>query len=236
MKVIIAIPTYNEAENIVPLIREIFERYSDVGILVVDDGSPDGTGRLVREAMGRYPNLRLLERSGKLGLASAYLAAFHLILSGPKPEFIVTMDADWSHHPRYIGDLLAVAQTADFVIGSRYISSGGVKNWSLYRKMLSRFGNYYARLVTGIPIHDLTAGFSCMRVSFLEKLPWRNMQAEGYAWLIELKMLFHRAGARLNESPIIFEERRAGASKISRRIIAEGLIYPWRLRFNYRGR
>ncbi|OHA01868.1 MAG: hypothetical protein A3C11_01485 [Candidatus Sungbacteria bacterium RIFCSPHIGHO2_02_FULL_49_12] len=235
MRAIILIPTYNEADNIVPLIREIFSLPIECSVLVIDDNSPDGTARLVRQVMSEFPNLSLLSRPGKSGLAGAYLAGFRKVLAESAADFIITMDADFSHHPKYLPDLIRAAKTADVVIGSRYVNNGGVKNWSLWRRILSFFGNLYARLVTGLPINDLTAGFSAIRLSLLKELPLEELSSEGYAWLIELKSALYARGARIIEIPIIFEERRSGASKISRRIITEGLFAPWRLRFRYRG-
>lgn len=230
-KVFIAIPTYNEAKNIGQLLEDIFAHFPGVSVLVVDDGSPDNTALVVREKMRKFKNIYLFERSGKLGFASAYLIAFREIISRKDADFLITMDADFSHNPSYLSTLISAVETCDMVIGSRYTKRGGVKNWSLVRRILSRVGNFYARIVTGLPLKDMTAGFLCLRVSFLKKIPWQDMRAEGYAWLMELKVLFYRRQARIFEIPIIFEERRFGLSKISRRIVAEGIIYPWFLRF-----
>ena len=200
-------------------------------MLVADDDSPDRTGDAVRALQKEYPRLSLLERKGVRGFAGAYLAAFDAILQDPSVDYVVTMDGDFSHHPRYVPEMLKAAEKYDLIVGSRYVPGGGVKNWSIRRRLLSRFGNLYARLVTGILCRDVTAGFMCVRASVLRKLPWRGMRAQGYAWLIELKMLFSRADAVIREIPIVFEERRSGASKISRSIIAEGIIQPIRMRF-----
>ena len=230
-KTFIAIPTYNEAENISSLIGEIFRRVPAVFVLVADDDSPDGTGRTVRAMKEKYPNLFLLERKGVRGFATAYRAAFDEILRDPAVEYIVTMDADFSHHPRYLPALLDAGRSCDLAIGSRYAPGGGIKNWSAHRRLLSMLGNRYARLVTGMPCRDITAGFSCIRAEFLRTLPWRAMHSQGYAFLIELKMLFFRAGGHIREIPIIFEERRMGHSKISKSIIMEGILGPLRMRF-----
>lgn len=231
-KVFIAIPTYNEAKNIGQLLEEIFAYLPEVFVLIVDDGSPDNTALVVREKMRKFKNIYLLERSGKLGFASAYLTAFREIISQDRADFIITMDADFSHNPAYLPILISAAKSYDVVIGSRYTKGGGIKNWSMARRILSRVGNLYARAVTGLPIRDVTAGFICLRAPLLKKIPWQDMRAEGYAWLMELKMLFYRKQARISEIPIIFEERRFGLSKISRRIIVEGVVYPWLLRFS----
>ena len=231
-RIFIAIPTYNEAENIGQLLEDIFARLPAVSVQIVDDGSPDNTALAVKEKMRKFKNIYLFERSGKLGFASAYLIAFREIMSREQVDFIITMDADFSHHPSYLPSLISAAESSDMVIGSRYIKGGGIKNWGIIRRVLSRLGNFYARNVLGVPIKDVTAGFTCLRVSFLQKLPWQAMRAQGYAWLMELKMLFYKQGARIYEIPIIFEERRSGLSKISRHIIVEGIIYPLRLRFS----
>lgn len=234
MRIIILIPTYNEAENIIPLIREIFVLPIECSVLVIDDNSPDGTAGLVRQAMSEFPHLSLLLRPEKSGLADAYLAGFGKVFAESATDFIVTMDADFSHHPKYLPDLILAAEHADVAIGSRYVNKGGVKNWNLRRRVLSFFGNLYARLVTGLPINDITAGFSAIRLSILKELPLEELSFKGYAWLIELKSALYARGARIVEIPIIFEERRSGASKISKSIIAEGLLAPWRLRWRYR--
>ena len=233
MKTIILLPTYNEADNIIPLLREIFNLPIDCSVVVIDDNSPDGTGKLVERAMAEYPHLSILKRPAKSGLAAAYLEGFSYALSNREADFIVTMDADFSHHPRYLPDLMRAAEAADMVIGSRYVRGGGIRNWSWWRRILSFYGNLYARLVTGVPVRDLTAGFSVIRTSHLKQLPPHELSSEGYAWLIELKSAMHALNARIVEVPIIFEERRSGASKISRSIVAEGLISPWRLRRRY---
>lgn len=230
-KVFIAIPTYNEAKNIGQLLEDIFTYLPEVFVLVVDDGSPDNTSLVVREKMRKFKNLYLIERDGKLGFASAYLRAFREIISRDQTDFIITMDADFSHHPRYLKAMLDKASFYDLVIGSRYTAGGGVKNWNWKRRILSRLGNFYARIVLKIPVWDVTAGFMCGRVSFLRNIGWDDTRAEGYAWLMEIKMLFYRQGARITEIPIIFEERRSGASKISKNIIMEGIIYPLWFRF-----
>lgn len=231
MKAVVLIPTYNEAGNIIPLVAEILKQPIDVDVLVIDDNSPDGTARLVEDAAKKFPRLHLFSRTGKRGFASSYLDGFRSVIAKKGAEFLVTMDADFSHHPRYLEHLLLAAEAGDMAIGSRYVTGGGVLNWSFARRILSLGGNFYARLVTGLPIYDLTAGFSAIRLSFLEKIPYQELSLEGYAWLIELKFMMHKNGAKIVEIPIIFEERRSGASKISKSIIAEGLIAPWRLRF-----
>ena len=184
-KVFIAIPTYNEAKNIGQLLEDIFAHLPEVSVLVVDDGSPDNTTLAVKEKMRKFKNIYLFERSGKLGFASAYLTAFREIINHHQADLLITMDADFSHNPSYLPILISAVETCDMVIGSRYTKEGGIKNWSMVRRILSRAGNFYARMVTGLPVKDMTAGFLCLRISFLKKIPWQDMRAQGYAWLME---------------------------------------------------
>ena len=231
MKPRVIVPTYDERDSILPLLGELRARLgAAAGILVVDDASPDGTAALVRDAAVRDPGLELLSRPAKLGLASAYKLAFRRVLDEGRDECVVTMDADLSHDPRYVPALVEAAAGHDLVIGSRYVAGGGIDNWDASRRMLSLGGNWYARTVTGTPVRDLTAGFTCMRTDFLRTLPFERIEARGYAWLIAMKTLFHRHGARIRELPIRFVERRFGRSKLSRNIVYEGLIAPWRIR------
>ena len=227
----VILPTYDEGESIVPLLAELRTQLGPAArILVVDDSSPDGTAERVREVAARDPAVELLSRPAKLGLASAYGMALRRVLDESRDDCVVTMDADFSHHPRYVPMLVAAAAEHDLVIGSRYVAGGGIDNWDASRRMLSLGGNWYARIVTGTPVRDLTAGFTCMRTDFLRTLPFERIEARGYAWLIALKTLFHRHGARIRELPIRFVERRFGRSKLSRNIVYEGLIAPWRIR------
>ncbi len=231
MKTRIIIPTYNECENIIPLIDEIFRIMpNDVRILVVDDGSPDGTGEAVRSYTLKDSRVALLERSEKLGLGSAYQTAFRRVIDEGADEVILTMDADFSHHPRYIPALVRACETHDLVVGSRYVHGGTIERWELWRRLLSWGGNLYVRLITGLPIRDCTAGFSCMRIDFLRRVPFGMINAGGYAWWFSLRMMFFRLDARITEIPITFTDRRLGNSKISTHIIYEGLIEPWRIR------
>jgi dolichol-phosphate mannosyltransferase len=228
----VVVPSYNEHDTIGPLLAELRARLGPAArILVVDDSSPDGTGARVREVMARDPALELLTRPGKLGLASAYQTALRRVLDDGREDCVVTLDADFSHDPRYVPGLVAAAETHDLVIGSRYVAGGGIDNWSLRRRMLSLGGNWYARRITGTPIRDLTAGLTCLRTDFLRTVPFEALRSKGYAFLIALKTLCHRRGARIAELPIRFVERRGGASKLSANIVYEGLIEPWRIRF-----
>lgn len=233
VKTRIIIPTYNELENIISLIDELFRLMpEDTRILVADDGSPDGTARLVRDYMRKDSRVSLMERSGKLGMGSAYQAAFRRVLDEGGDNCIVTIDADFSHNPKYVPELVKECGLHDLVIGSRYVPGGGIENWELWRRILSWGGNLYVRIVTRSPIRDNTAGFSCMRTDFLRKVPFEKVKPSGYAWWFTLRTMFYRRGARIKEVPIIFTERRLGKSKINTHIIWEGLIEPWRIRFS----
>lgn len=228
----IIIPTYNERENITPLVTELLEKVNEVRILVVDDNSPDGTAEAVRALSANDPRVALMTRPAKLGMGSAYQEAFRRVLDEGGDDLIITIDADFSHNPAYVPELVRAAADNDLVVGSRYIKGGGIENWELWRRALSWGGNFYVRLITGLPIHDCTAGFSCMRADFLRKVPFEKIKATGYAWWFTLRMMFYRRGARIKEIPIIFTERRVGKSKISTHVIYEGLIEPWRIRLS----
>jgi dolichol-phosphate mannosyltransferase len=232
----VVLPTYDERDSIAPLLTELRAQLGPAArILVVDDASPDGTAAIVREVAARDPAVELLSRPAKLGLASAYQTALRRVLDEGRDDCVVTMDADFSHHPRYVPALVAASADHDLVIGSRYVAGGGIDNWGARRRLLSLAGNWYARAVTGTPVRDLTAGFTCMRTDFLRTVPFERIEARGYAWLIALKTLFHRHRARIHELPIRFVERRFGQSKLSSNIVYEGLIEPWRIRGGARG-
>jgi dolichol-phosphate mannosyltransferase len=226
---VVVVPTYNEVENIGQLIPRILER-PRFRVLVVDDASPDGTGTAVRELAADEPRVTLLSRAGKLGLGTAYIAGFRRALADGA-EFIFEMDADFSHDPRYLPELLAAAeQGADLVIGSRYVPGGGTTDWGLMRRLISRGGNIYAGLILQLPIADATGGFRCYRRRVLEGLDLDAVRSNGYAFQIELAYRARRAGFRIVEVPIIFPDRRVGKSKMSRRIVVEALVNVWKLR------
>ena len=229
--IVVIIPTYNEAQNIVPIIARVREHAPDVRILVVDDNSPDGTAGIVRELMMNDTNIVLLCRKGKEGLGKAYLNAFAEVFKDPTVEWIQMMDADFSHDPKYLPGMFAASEHADVVIGSKYVPGGGTVGWIAWRRLLSRFANRYCRVITGMPVHDCTAGFILMRTSFMREAHLEGINAKGHAFMMELKYRLWKKGARIVEIPILLEDRQHGASKMSQGIILEGVLAPWRMRF-----
>ncbi len=229
-KVVVIIPTYNEAQNIAPIIARVREFAPHVHVLVVDDNSPDGTGNIVRGLMEHYPNIALLSRPRKEGLGKAYLHAFAEVLKDPTVEWIQTMDADFSHDPQYFSDIFEASKNADVVVGSRNIAGGGMAESALWRRLLSRFASYYCRFITGMPVHDCTAGFIRIRTTLLREVVQERFDSSGFAFLMELKYKLWGRGARIKEVPIIFGNRGEGKSKLTKRIIIEGFIAPWRMR------
>lgn len=231
MKNVIIIPTYNEKNNIVRLVFTIFNLMPDISIVVVDDDSPDGTGHVVAEMQARYPRLSLISREKKEGLGRAYTHAFKNILTQGDADIIITMDADLSHDPKYLPEMLKKIGEFDMVIGSRYVRGGGTEGWELWRKILSRWGNLYCKVITGMPIYDFTAGFQVIKADFLRKIDFSKIDMSGYAFLMELKYLLWKFGAKFAEVPIIFKNRVGGESKISNHIIKEGILAPWKMIF-----
>jgi dolichol-phosphate mannosyltransferase len=233
MKTLIIIPTYNEIENLPPLLEEIFSYVPKTDILIVDDNSPDGTGKLADETAEKDERVHVLHRSGKLGLGTAYIAGFkYAIAHGYDAAF--EMDADFSHDPRYLPDFLEAIKRADLVIGSRYIQGGGTPNWSPIRRIISGGGNIFARFMLGIPIHDCTAGYRCYRREVLESIDLDTIQTQGYGFQVELAYRVMKQGFRIVETPIIFMDRRVGKSKMSRKIIIEAFTFVLRTRFGGR--
>ena len=226
-RVWVVIPTYNEADNverIVPAAAAELERSipGDYRILIVDDGSPDGTGQLADRLAANASYLEVLHRAGKAGLGSAYREGFkHALQDGA--ELLIEMDADFSHDPSYLPQLVAAAEDADLVLGSRYVKGGGVQDWGLLRRLISRGGGLYARLILGVGIHDLTGGFKCIRREVLEGIGLDSVRAEGYVFQIEVTYRTLLAGFRVREIPIVFRDRAAGTSKMSARIAIEAM-------------
>ena len=229
MKTLLIIPTYNEAENLSPLLQEIFSYAPLTDVLIVDDHSPDGTGEMAENFQQNDARIHVLHRSGKLGLGTAYLAGFKFALAHDY-DAAFEMDADFSHDPRYLPDFLQAIEDADVVIGSRYIAGGGTPNWSILRRLISASGNVFARLMLGIPVHDCTSGFRCYRRRVLESIDLDAVQSQGYAFQIELTYRAMLQGFQIVETPIVFMDRRFGKSKMSHAIILEALSYVVRTR------
>ncbi|HXU44172.1 MAG TPA: polyprenol monophosphomannose synthase [Thermoanaerobaculia bacterium] len=219
MRVVVVIPTYNERKNIEPLVGRLLALPAPPDLFFVDDGSPDGTGELLETLRAGAPNLRVLHRPGKLGLGTAYRTAFHQLLAEGYDRF-VSMDADLSHAPESIPDLLAASQDADLVVGSRYVAGGGTQNCSLFRRALSRGANSGARWLLGLSIRDATAGFRCYRRELMADLDERDIRSNGYSYLLEMSYATERLGYRAREVPIRFDNRVHEKSKMSRREIA----------------
>jgi dolichol-phosphate mannosyltransferase len=231
MKTLIIIPTYNEAENLSPLLQAIFSYAPLTDVLIVDDHSPDGTGELADSLQKADVRVHVLHRTGKLGLGTAYLTGFKFALAqGYDAAF--EMDADFSHDPRYLPDFLRAIEDADVVIGSRYIVGGDTPNWSVLRRLISGTGNIFARLMLGIPVHDCTSGFRCYRRRVLEKIDLDAVQSGGYAFQVELTYHVMMQGFQMVETPIVFKDRRCGKSKMSHAIVLEALTYVLRARLS----
>jgi dolichol-phosphate mannosyltransferase len=232
MKRGIVIPTYNEYNNIARVVPEIFSVEPDLNIIVVDDNSPDGTGEVVRDLCLKYPGkVQLITQEQKQGLGPAYIRGINSALDLGW-EMICEMDADLSHQPMYLKNLFQYAQSYDLVMGSRYIDGGGIENWSWCRRLLSRYGNLYARSVLGVNIRDLTSGFRCYRRRVLESINLQDIKSNGYSFQIETAYRTALHGFVIKEIPIVFVERELGRSKMSRNIIWEAVFMVWKLRFN----
>jgi len=227
---LLCLPTYDERENLEPIVAAILAATPDVDVLVIDDNSPDGTGQLADGIAAREPRVQVLHRAGKEGLGKAYLAGFAWALARGY-RYVLEMDADFSHDPRYLPGMLArVAQDADLVLGSRYVPGGGTVNWGLGRKLISRGGSLYARLILGVKVRDLTGGFKCFRREVLEAIDLASVECSGYSFQIELTYRALRRGFRVAELPIVFADRRVGQSKMSRRIVLEAIRKVWAMR------
>jgi len=231
LRVLIIIPTYNEADNVQVLVPRLLALSPDIEVLVVDDGSPDGTGQIAEGIRARVPRVHVLHRSHKMGLGSAYVAGFKVALEQGF-DLVFEMDADLSHDPAAIPEFLKAIETADVVVGSRYLSGVTVVNWPLSRLFLSYGANLYTRIITGMPLHDATGGFKCFRRRVLEAIDLNRIRSDGYSFQIEMNFFAYRHGFRIIEIPITFTDRRAGVSKMSRRIIWEAIWMVWRLRIH----
>jgi dolichol-phosphate mannosyltransferase len=226
---LVLVPTYNEKDNLPVLVKDLMA-IPGVSVMVLDDQSPDGTGAVADGLVAQYPGrVEVVHRTGQRGLGVSYLEGFRRAIATGS-DFVCQMDSDLSHDPKYLPDLLAMASSgADLVIGSRYLNGISVVNWPLRRIILSSFANYYVRTITGIGLRDITAGFRCWRREALAKLPLDRIDSDGYSFLVEVTFMAAHAGLRIAESPIIFVERRVGASKMSGGVIGESMFTPWKL-------
>jgi dolichol-phosphate mannosyltransferase len=229
-EICVIIPTFNEADNIQSLISEVLALPVPVGVIVVDDNSPDGTGRLAEEMASSHPGrVYVIHRPGKLGLGTAYVAGFRLALGQLGASKVITMDADFSHLPRYIPAMLDMSRTSHLVIGSRYVPGGGTARWPLGRQVLSWGANTFARLALGLVARDATAGYRLYHREVLEAVPPDGIRSSGYSFLVEMLFNCEKRGFRVGEVPIIFEDRRQGTSKISRQEILRAMQTVFRL-------
>jgi len=226
---LLVLPTYNERDNLKPIVTAIRAQLPETTIWVVDDNSPDGTGEIADELAAVDERIEVLHRPSKLGLGTAYTEAFRRALT-QNFDYVLQMDADFSHDPRYLPALLAAARDADLVLGSRYTSGGGTRNWSLWRRFISRFGNLVARVGLGVRVRDATGGYRVFRRSALESLDLENLDLRGYSFQIEVVYQIERRGLRIKEVPIIFVERVTGVSKMSREIALEAFLHIARRR------
>jgi dolichol-phosphate mannosyltransferase len=229
MKTIVVIPTYNERDNIGSLVAAVLAQGDELEVLVVDDNSPDGTGGVVTAMARQEPRVHLLARDGKYGLGSAYRDGFAMAL-GMGADYIFEMDADFSHDPAMIPRFLELMDRYDVVVGSRYLNGVSVVNWPLRRLMLSYGANVYTRIITGLKIMDCTGGFKCFRADVLRAIDFSRVRSDGYAFQIEMNFRCVEAGFRVGEIPIIFIDRHAGTSKMSRKIVREAVYMVWRLK------
>ena len=229
MKALVIIPTYNERENIEAMVPAVLEKDPSLDILIVDDNSPDGTGRIADSMSQADQRIFVLHRQSKAGLGTAYISGFKFALE-KKYDLVFEMDCDFSHDPKYIPDFLRAAQEADLVLGSRYISGVNVVNWPISRLLLSYYANVYSRIVTGLPVRDATGGFKCFRRQVLESIDLDRVKSNGYSFQIEMSFRAWKRGFRIKEIPIVFEDRKVGQSKMSKSIVREAIWMVWRLR------
>ena len=233
MKPLVVIPTYNERENIEILVRRLHQMDLGIEILIVDDNSPDGTGELVDSLCQQFREVHVIHRDKKAGIGPAYIAGFKWALARDY-DVMIEMDADLSHRPRYLRVFLEQIQKYDMVFGSRWIRGGRISNWSWQRVLLSWLANIYGAWVLGVSFRDLTGGFNCYRREVLENLHLDSIHSDGYSFQIEMKYKTYKNGFRVLEVPITFTDRKAGTSKISKRIVWEALFLVWKLRFSVR--
>ncbi len=229
-KVIIVIPTYNEIENIGTLLDILRKKYPRYDVLIVDDNSPDGTWQYVQEKGKEDDKIHLIKRERKLGLGTAYVAGFKYAIENGF-DAVVQMDADFSHDPEKIKDLVENLNEVDLVIGSRYIMGVNVINWPMSRLLLSYFANVYTKIITGLPVRDATGGFKAIRREVLQSIDLDNIRSNGYAFQIEVNFKAWKKGFKIKEIPIVFTDREEGSSKMSKAIVREAVFMVWKLRF-----
>ncbi|MCC6259469.1 MAG: polyprenol monophosphomannose synthase [Anaerolineales bacterium] len=235
MKITVVTPTYNEAENLPKLVSALFALPLEISILIVDDNSPDGTGQLADELALKFPGkVEVMHRPGKMGLRSAYLNGFQKLLT-EDTQAIVQMDADFSHDPTALVEMAKKLEECDAVLGSRYVQGGSVdKDWPAWRKVLSAFGNSYARAILGLPFHDVTTGYRMWKRETLLQIPFEKIQSSGYVFLVEMAYLAHCLEFKIGEAPIYFADRRFGKSKMSFKIQLEAALRIWQVWWEYR--
>lgn len=232
MNLLIIIPTYNESENIASLTKEILDLNINAHILIVDDNSSDGTGRLADELSLKYKEVHVINRKGKRGYGLSCIEGLKYAQKA-EADYIFLMDADFSHHPKYIPDFLEAIKESDLVIGSRYVHGISVINWGLGRLLLSKMATLYVKIITGLPVTDATSGFRCFRRQTLSAFDFDKITSNGYSFLIETAYKTYRKGFRIKEIPIVFEDRRVGKSKMNKKIILEAFWIVWKLQFEY---
>jgi len=229
---LVIIPTYNELENIPRIIPAVLSQDASINILIVDDGSPDGTANYVKEQMKINNRIHILEREKKMGLGTAYIAGFKYALQN-NYDFIFEMDADFSHDPNELNNFLMAIKENDLVLGSRYINGVRVLNWPMARLLLSFFASVYTRIITGMPIKDATGGFKCFRRKVLESIDLDKVKSNGYSFQIEMTFKAYCKGFRIKEIPIVFIDREKGKSKMSKKIVREAVTMVWKLRLQH---
>lgn len=228
-KACVIIPTYNEKENIERITNAVLDQDERLSVLVVDDNSPDGTGQIADRMAEENARVMVLHREAKSGLGQAYIAGFKYTLEKGF-DYIFEMDADFSHDPKYLPDFLKTIENYDLVLGSRYIPGGGVVNWPADRIMISKIGNIYARIITGMPVADATGGFKCFRREVLEAIDFDEVRSNGYSFQIEMSFRAYKKGFRIKEIPITFKDREDGTSKMSKKIVREAIVMVPRLK------
>ncbi len=229
MKTLVIIPTYNERENIERIIPLVLEKDPSIHVLIVDDGSPDGTGQIADSMSKESDRIFVIHRKNKSGLGTAYIAGFKFALE-KSYDYIFEMDCDFSHDPKYVPHFLEAVHDADLVLGSRYISGVNVINWPMSRLLLSYYANVYSRIITGLPVKDATGGFKCYRREVLEAIDLDKVKSNGYSFQIEMSFRAWKKGFKIKEIPIVFEDRKEGQSKMSKKIVREAIWMVWRLR------